>query len=102
MGVYSVLVGFVTQLCSPSNVCVYVWSVDTCAYIKLSFRLHHTRHSSSVFNELWYGCSVMKLTFYLHQTPWLVGTTVQIMPGLHRVMDTRQVRKYPVSQDEMS
>ena len=26
-----------------------------------------------------------------------VGTTVQIMPGLHRVIDTRQIRKYPDS-----
>ena len=26
---YSVFVGFITQLCSPSNVCVCVWSVDT-------------------------------------------------------------------------
>ena len=23
-----------------------------------------------------------------------VGTTVQLMPGLHRIMDTRQVREY--------
>jgi len=36
MGVYSVFVGFVTQLCSPSNVCV--WSVDTCVHTELTFR----------------------------------------------------------------
>ena len=34
-----------------------------------------TRYSCSVFTALWCGCSVVKLTFYLHQTPswlWLV------------------------------
>ena len=66
MGVHSVFVGFVTQHCSPSNVCV--WSVDTCAYTKLTFHLHDTRHSYSVFTALWCGCSFVTLIFYLHQT----------------------------------
>ena len=66
---FTVFVGFaVLQMC--------VWSVNTlCAYIKLTFCLHHARHNCSVFIALWCGCSLMKLTFYLHQTPWLVGTT---------------------------
>ena len=43
--VHSVFVGFVTQLCSPSNVCVCVcvWSVDTRV---------HTQSSLSVFMML--------------------------------------------------
>ena len=66
---------------------------------------------------LWGGCSFVKLT-YLHQTPswlWLVwsnspdftvhptkvygpvGTMVQIMPGLHCIMNMRQVHEYPDS-----
>ena len=36
-----------------------------CAYTKLTFRLHYTLHSCSVFTALWCGCSVVKLT-YLH------------------------------------
>ena len=81
-----------------------------CAYIRVTLCLHHTRHSC--FGALWWGCSVVKLTFYLHQTPSLlwqvwtnspvftppgyrpVGTTVQIIPRLHRIMDTRQVCEY--------
>ena len=69
MGVYSVFVGFGTQLCSPSNVCV--WSVDTCVYTKLTFHLYHARHRCSVFTALWCGCSFVKLAFYLHHTPIL-------------------------------
>ena len=69
----------VTQLWSPSNVCVWavdtycVWAVYTdCAYTKHTFHLHVAWHSFSVFTAFWCGCSVMKLTFYLHQTPsWL-------------------------------
>ena len=100
-GLHSVFVGLVTQLCSPSNVCVECRH-KLCAYIKLTFHLHHARHSCSVFTAVWCGCFVRILTFYLHQTPswlWLVwtnspvftppgnrqvGTTVQTMPGLHR------------------
>ena len=41
--------------------------------------------------------SFVKLTFYI--TPlswlWLVGTMVQIIPGLHRITDMRQVHEYP-------
>ena len=36
---------------------------------------HCTWHSCLVFTALWCGCSVIKLTFFLHQTPswlWLV------------------------------
>ena len=48
MGVYSVFVGFVTQLCSPSNVCVCVcvcvWSMDT--------HCVHTQSSLSIFTTL--------------------------------------------------
>ena len=43
--------------------------------------------------------SFVKLTFYI--TPlswlWLVGTMVQIIPGLHRITDMRQVHEYPDS-----
>ena len=60
---------FATQLCSPSNVCV--WSVDTCVYKKLTFRLHHARHSASIFTALWCGCSFVKVAFYLHYTSHL-------------------------------
>ena len=97
--------------------CVCVECGHTCVYwyIKLTFRLHHARHSCSVFTTLWCGCSVVKLTLYLHQNPswlWLVwtnspvftppgyrsvGTTAQIMPRLHRIMDTHQFLKYPDS-----
>ena len=93
-GLHSVFVGLVTQLCK----CVCVECRHRlCAYIKLTLRLH-TRHSCSVFIALWCGCFVRILTFYLHQTLWLVltnslvftppgnrqvGITVQIMPGLH-------------------
>ena len=73
----------------------------------------HAWHSCSVFTALWCGCFVVKLTLYFHQTPswlWLVwtnspvftppgyrpvGTMVQIIPGLHCIMDMRQVRQYP-------
>jgi len=116
MGVYSLFVGFVTQLCCPSNVCVCV-CVERghmlCAYTNLTFHLYHAWHSCSVFTALWFSCSVIKVT-YLHQTTswvWLiwanspvftpqgygpVGTTVT--PGLHctrNVVDTRQVHEYP-------
>ena len=58
MEVYSLFVGFVTQLYSPSNlcmcVCVCVWSVDTlCVYTKLTFHLYHVQHTCSVFTALW-------------------------------------------------
>ena len=53
------------------QMCVCVWSMDAhCT--KLTFGLHHARHSCSVFTALWCDCSVVKLIFYLHQTPsWL-------------------------------
>ena len=47
-----------------------------CAYPKLTFCLHHAWDSCSAFTALWCG-SIVKLTFYLHQTPswfWLVWT----------------------------
>ena len=50
MGVCSMFVGFVTELCSPSNVCVE--RGHTCAYTKLTSRLHHAWHSCSVFTAL--------------------------------------------------
>ena len=59
MGVYSMFVTFVTQLCSPSNVCVCVcvcvWSVDTRVY---------TQSSLSIF-------TMLAQLFYLHHTPHL-------------------------------
>ena len=99
-------------------VCVCVECGHTCAYTNLTFHLYHAWHSCSVFTALWFSCSVIKVTFYLHQTTswlWLiwgnspvftprgygpVDTTVQITPGLHctrNVVDTRQVREYPDS-----
>ena len=97
------------------QMCVCVWSVDTCVYTKLTFRLHHTWHSCSVFTALWYDCSFEKLIFYFHQTPsWLrlvwtnspvfsptwygpVGTTVPELHRIQRIIDTRQVPEYPDS-----
>ena len=82
----------------------WVWLVrlgHTCVYTKFTFRLHHTRHSCSIFTALWCGWSFVKLTFYIFTTPpswiWPLGTTVQIMLGLHHIVDTRQVREYPDS-----
>ena len=109
--------GLVTQLYSPASVCVCVECGHTCVYryTKLTFRLHHAQHSCTVFTTLWCGCSVIKLTLYLHQAPswlWLVwtnspvftppgyrsvGTTSQIMPRLRHIMDTHQFLEYPDS-----
>ena len=86
--------------------CVWVWCMDTrCVHTWSSLSVFTTFgslawHSSSVFTALLCGCSVVKLTFYLHQTPfwlWLVTTTVQIIPKLHCIMNMRQVRKHPDS-----
>ena len=78
-----------------------MYAGHTCVYTKLTFRLHHARHSSFIFTALWCGCSFINLAFYLHHTPpswlWLVSTTVQIMPGLHRITNTCQVHEYPDS-----
>ena len=111
--VYSVFVGLVTQLCSPSNMCVE-HAHTLCAYTSsLSVFTTLGTCSCSVFTALCCGCSVIKLTCWL----WLVwtnscvfipqgngpvGTMVLIMTGLHRIqtitsMDTCQVRKYPDS-----
>ena len=79
MGMYSVLVAFVTQLCSPSNVCVCVWSVDTRVY---------TQSSLSVFTML--GTAVLSSP-HPPSWLWLVSTTVQTVPGLHHITDTLQV-----------
>ena len=60
-------VGFVTQLCSPSNVCV--WSVDTFVYTQSSLSVF-TMLGTAVLSSLhWCGCSFVKLAFYLHHTP---------------------------------
>ena len=68
----------VWSLSLQSFKCVRVEKGHTlCAHTKLTFCLHHTRHTCTVFTVLWCGCSVVKLTFYLHQTPfwlWLVWT----------------------------
>jgi len=94
----------ILQMC----LCVCGGGHMLCAYTKLTFRLHlalspdpslhHAWHTGcSVLTALLCGCSVVKLTFYLHQTPswlWLVriltclhptrvDTTVQLMPGFH-------------------
>ena len=115
MGVYSVFMGLLTQLCSSSlNVCG-MWT-HVCIHKAHFLSLPSLAHS--IFTALWCG-SVIKLnTFYLHQAPsWLclvqtnspvtqgilqrpVGTTVQIIPGLHRIrsiMDMREVREHPDS-----
>ena len=70
MEVYLLFVGFVTQLCRPSNVRMSgAWTTHCVhAYKKLTFHLHHAWHSCLVFTALWCGCSVVKLT-YLHQAP---------------------------------
>ena len=63
MGVYSVLVAFVTQLCSPSNVCVCgVWT-HVCIHkahfpssprLAQLFYLHHTPHLGFGQSAQWY------------------------------------------------
>ena len=83
MGVYSVFFTFVTQFCSPSNVCVCVWSVDTHVY---------TQSSLSIFTTL--GTAVLSSP-HPPSWLWLVGTTVQTVPGLHHITDT--VCEYPDS-----
>ena len=85
MGVYSVFVAFVTQLCSPSNVCVCVCGAWTRVY---------TQSSLCVFTTL--GTAVLPSP-HPSSWLWLVGTMVQTVPGLHHITDTRQVRKYPDS-----
>ena len=86
--VYSVSVGLHGHSALHSFKCVWV-GVDTLyAYTKLTFHLHHTWHSSSVFTKLWRGCTVVKLTLYLYQTPsWLclVWTYSPICPPVTRV-----------------
>ena len=90
-----------------------VWSVDTSVHTQSSLS-DFTTLSTVVLSSLHSGV-VVKFTIYLHQNPswlWLVwtnspvftltgyrlvGTTVQIMPRLHRIMDTHQVCKYPDS-----
>jgi len=62
------------------QMCVCVEPGHTCAYTKLTFRLHYAQHSYSVFTALWCGCLFVKLT-YLHQTPswlWLVWTNSKL------------------------
>ena len=69
MGVYSVFVGLLTQLCSSSlNVCVERGHV--CIHKAHFPSLPSSAHS--IFTALWCG-SVIKLnTFYLHQAPsWI-------------------------------
>ena len=75
MGVYSVFVGLVTRL-AVLQMCVCG------AWTHVCIKKAH----SSVFTALWCGCSVVKLTFYLHQTPlwlWLVWTNSPVFtpPG---------------------
>ena len=57
---------------------------------------------TAVMSSLHSGVVVLSKAYLLSSpnSSWLcwygpVGTTVQIMPGLHHIMDTRQVRKYP-------
>ena len=60
MGLYSVFVGLVTHLCSPSNVCV------ECGHVSQSsctFHLHHAWHSCPVFTALW--CGFCRKTYLL-------------------------------------
>ena len=110
---HSVFVGLVTQLCNPSNVFVCVCGVWTRVHTQSSLSvsilalspdpsLHHAWHTGgSVLTALLCGCSVVKPTFYLHQTPswlWLPwtltclhptrdDTMVQLMPGFHRIIN---------------
>ena len=115
MGVYSVFVGLLTHLCSSSNVCVERRHVCILVY-KAHFRLSLPSSAHPIFTALCCGSIVKLNTFYLHQALSLgfaqwrlthlssprpgyrpVSTTVQIIPGLHRIqniMDMRQVRKH--------
>ena len=71
MGVYSVFVGFVSQLCSFFK-CVCVERGHTWVYTKLTSRLHHARHSCSIFTVLWCGCSFVNSPSTFTITPILV------------------------------
>ena len=78
-GVFSVR-RFGHSACSPSNVCVCGAWTHVCIQ----------KAHCSVFTALWCGCSVVKLTFYLHQTPlwlWLVWTNPSVFtpPGYRQV-----------------
>ena len=101
-GVFSVCEFSHSRLALQSFKCVCVEHghiILFSAYIKqFTFHLYHARHSCSVFTALWCGCSALKITCFLHQTPpWLwsnwpvfaplvygpVGTVAQRMPRLH-------------------
>ena len=75
-------VGFFTQFFIPSNVCM--WNVETRAYTKLTFHLHHAHHNCSILHcTLVWFCRKT----YLHQTPswlWLVRTN---SPSPHQGME---------------
>ena len=76
-GVYSVFVGFAIL-----QMCVCVWSVDTrCVHTQSSLSIITTLNTA-VLSSLHSGVgSVVKLTFYLHQTPsWLWQ-----IPGLYHI-----------------
>ena len=102
MEVYSLFVGFVTQLYSPSNLCVCVCGVWThCVYTQSSlsiFTMFNTPVRSSLHSGV-HGCSAVKLTFYLHQTPswlWLVTNgylTCVHPPGYGRTYQSTQQYK---------
>ena len=99
-GVFSVCRFCHSAFQSFKSVCgsIRVERGHTCVYTKLTFRLHHTQHSCFIFTALWCGCSFVNLPSIFTTPPswlWLVGTTVQTMPGLHHITDTRLICKYP-------
>ena len=66
VGVFSVC--WFCHSASQSSKCACVEHGQTlCAYIKLTFRLHHAWHSCSVFTALLCSFSVVKRTIYLHR-----------------------------------
>ena len=65
-------------------VCVCVERGHTCVYTKLTFHLHH-------------ACTAFLSSPHPPSWLWLVGTTVQTVPGLHHITDTHQVHEYPDS-----
>ena len=93
-------VGLVTQLWSPSNVCVERRH-KLCACITFT-SVFMTLGIAVLSSLLWCGYSVLKLnTFYLHQTPswlWLVRTNSPVFtPPGYRDQSAQQYKQCPDS-----
>ena len=79
---------FSKSVCCSLRLAPQWWIITLVIIIKLTFCLHRAQYSWSVFTALWCGCSVVKLTFYLHQTSswlWLVWANSPVFT--HQGMD---------------